>query len=106
MYENEPKWGESQAGQPGTGRPANPYGISSCSFVNHRPEHMIKPTQSCFRQNSQVKIERLEPSQDGPNSSDKPKNQDPNRLEEQCASVVQRARATEARNEPEPGRPA
>jgi len=67
-------------------RPAYPCGIPSCSFVKHDPEHMIKPTQRCFRQNSQVKIERLEPSQDGPNSSDKPKSQDPNRLEGQCIS--------------------
>ena len=106
MYENEPKWGDSQAGRHRPGRLAYPCEVSSCDFVNHGPEHMIQPTQRCFRQNSQVKIERLEPSQDGTNSSDKPKNQDPNRLEEQCASRVQRARATEARNEPEPGRPA
>ena len=55
---------------------------------------------------SQVKTERLEPSQVGPNSSDKPKSQDPNRLEEQCATRDQRDRATETRDEPEPGRPA
>ena len=85
------------------GWPAYPCGISSCSFVNHGPEHIVKPTQGCFMQKSQVKTERLEPSQVGPNSSDKPKNQDPNRLEKQCATRDQRDRATEARNMPEPG---
>ena len=52
---------------------------------------------------SQVKTERLEPSQVGPNYSDKPKIQDPNRLEEWSASHEQCARETKARNEPEPG---
>ena len=88
------------------GRPAYSRGISSCNFMVHGPEYIIKPTQGCFMQKSQVKTETLEPSQVGPNSSDKPKNQDPNQLDEQCAFRVQRARAMEARNEPEPGRPA
>ena len=92
MYENEPKSGDSQTGQPRPGGLAYPYGIPSCSFVKHDPEHMIKPTQRCFRQNSQVKIERLEPSQDGPNSSDKPKSQDPNRLEGGCTTRDQHDR--------------
>ena len=35
MYENEPKYGESQAGRPGPGRPVYPYSISSCNFVEH-----------------------------------------------------------------------
>ena len=35
MYENEPKWGESQAGRPRPGQPAYPCYISSCNFVEH-----------------------------------------------------------------------
>ena len=87
-------------------RPAYSRGISSCNFVVHGPEHMIKPIPGCFIQESQVETERLEPSQVGTICSDKPKNQDPNRLEEQCATRDQRDRATETRDEPEPGRPA
>jgi hypothetical protein len=74
--------------------------------VVHDLEHKNKPTQGWFKQNSQVEIERLEPSQDGLNSNNKPENQDPTRLEEQCASCEQRARAKEARTEPEPSQPA
>jgi len=106
MYENEPKWGDSQAGRHRPGRLAYPCEVSSCDFVNHGPEHMIKSTQRCFRQNSQVKTERLEPSKVGPNSDDGPKILDPNRLEEQFATWNQRARAAEARTKSEPGRPA
>ena len=57
-------------------------------------------------QNSQDETERLEPSQVGPNYSDKPKSQGPNQLEERCATRDQCDRATETRDEPEPGRPA
>ena len=57
-------------------------------------------------QKSQVKTERLEPSQVGLDCSDKPKTQDSNRLEERCATRDQRDRATETRDEPEPGRSA
>jgi hypothetical protein len=94
------------AGRPMPGRPAYHCEIWSYSCVVHDLEHKNKPTQGWFRQNSQVEIERLEPSQDGLNSNNKPKNQDPNRLKEQCASCEQRANATEARTKPEPGRSA
>ena len=55
-------------------------------------------------QNSQDETERLEPSQVGPNYSDKPKSQGPNQLEERCATRDQHDRATETRDELEPGR--
>ena len=42
----------------------------------------------------QVTTERLEPSQDGSTCSDKPKDQGPNQLEEQHATVDQRVGAT------------
>ena len=61
-------WQRCWAGRPKPGRPAYHCGILSCRFVNHGPEHIIKPTQGCFMQKSQVKTERLEPSQVGPNS--------------------------------------
>ena len=92
--------GLCQAGRPTTLR------FDLAAVWGHDPEPKNKPTQGWFRQNSQVEIERLEPSQDGLNSNNKPGNQDPNRLKEQCASWEQRARATEARTEPELGRPA
>ena len=57
-------------------------------------------------QKSQVKIERLEPSQVGSTCNDKPMNQDPNQLKEQCATIDQRDSATEGQDEPEPSRPA
>ena len=87
-------------------RPAYSRGISSCNFVVHGPEHMIKSIRGCFIQESQVETETLEPSQIGPSYSDKPKSQGPNQLEERCATRDQRDRATETRDEPEPGRPA
>ena len=67
---------------------------------------MIKPIPGCFIQESQVETERLEPSQVGSIGRNKLNNQDPNRLEEKCATRDQRDRATEARDEPELGRPA
>jgi hypothetical protein len=84
MYENGPKWGETQAGWPRPGRPAYPGNISSCNFEEHGFEHQIKFTPMWFRQNSQVKTERLEPSGVEPKSNDNPKIQNPTQLEEQC----------------------
>ena len=84
------------------GRPA-PRGISSCNSEIHGPEHKIKPIQGCLIQESQVETVRLEPSHIGSACSDKPKSQDPNQLEEQCATRDQRDRATETRDGPEPG---
>ena len=57
-------------------------------------------------QKSQVETKRLEPSKDGSDCSDKPKTADSKRLEERCATRDQRDRATETRDELEPGRPA
>ena len=57
-----------------------------------------------FWQISQDKAERLEPSGVEPKSNDNPKIQNPTQLEEQCGPYEQRARATEARAEPELGR--
>ena len=70
------------------------------------PEHKIKLIQGCLAQVLHVETERLEPSQVGSIGRNKPKNQDPNRLEEKCATRDQHDRATEARDELEPGRPA
>ena len=69
-------------------------------------EPKIKVTPMWFRQNSQVKAERLEPSGVEPKSNDNPKIQNPTQLEEQCGPCEQCARAMEARAELEPGRPA
>jgi hypothetical protein len=88
------------------GQPAYPRENLSCNFANYGPEHMINPIQGRFIQESQDETERLEPSQVGSIFSDKPKSQDPNRLEKQCATRDQRDRATEIRDEPELGRPA
>ena len=106
MYENGPKWGETQAGRPRLGWLAYPCNILSCKFVEHGFEHQIKFTPMLFRQNSQVKTERLEPSGVEPKSNDNPKNQNPTQLKEQCGPCEQGDRGTEARAKPEPGRPA
>ena len=69
-------------------------------------EPTIKVTPMWFRQNLRVKPERFESIGVDPKSNDNPKIQNPTQLEEQCGPCKQRARATEARAELKPGRPA
>jgi hypothetical protein len=61
MYENGLKWGEPRPGslgQPG-GLPLQHFIVQLCGTWL---EHKIKFTPMWFRQSSQVKTERLEPS--------------------------------------------
>ena len=105
MYENGPKWGEPRPAGLGplASLPLQHFIVQLCGTWL---EHKIKFTPMWFKQNSQVKTESLEPSEVEPKSNDNPKIQNSTQLEEHCGPCEQCARATEARAEPEPGRPA
>ena len=95
MYENEPKWGESQAGRPRPGRPAYPCHILPQNF--ERSHWTLGSGHTKMGSAiSQVKIERPKQCQVEPKSSDNPKNQGLIQLVKQCGPREQQVGATRA----------
>ena len=70
------------------------------------PEHKIEQRSSALHKCHKLRLKGMHQDQLGPHFSDKPLDQDPNRLEEHHKTLDQRDTATEGRDVPEPGRPA